>query len=315
MQSKIRLNNGGEILEKLIRRRLAETKELTKILASFEVNHHIEPAIFYQKAPDDISFEGNKQYPRITFIVDKFSNAERGIMGVLGVDIICAETSVTPEQIEAMVRRSLEGVFFTPSNGVTFSAKWRESSLIEEAASDKTVLVVGISLSFDLYEYPLLETSDPDPIAAMCEYALAWDKDLVVIGRSELPEFFTPTRERPAIYFSKENIKIETQTNTVVWMRGFLNIHLFAPSLIDRHEWLEQLNQSLGYAGEVTMLDKSPMFILSTNYDYHSDEIKGQIRLDVKYGLLRRFDYAHTLMQGNFSKVKPAVRWNPFMRG
>lgn len=301
-------------MEKLIRRRLAENEKLTKILASFEINHQIEPAIFYQKAPDDISFKGNEQYPRITFIVDKFSNAERGIMGVLGVDIICAETSTTPEQVEALVRQSLEGVFFTPSNSVTFSAKWRESSLITEPASEKMALVIGISLSFDLYEYPLLETSDPDPIAAMCEYALTWDKDLVVIGRSELPEFFTPTRKRPAIYFSKETMRIETQTNTVVWMRGFLNVHLFAPTLIDRHEWLEQLNQSLGYAGEVTMLDYSPMFIISTAYDYHSDEIKGQIKLDVRYGLLRRPEYAHAIMQGNFSKSEPAVRWNPFMR-
>ena len=137
-------------MEKLIRRRLAENEKLTKILASFEINHQIEPAIFYQKAPDDISFKGNEQYPRITFIVDKFSNAERGIMGVLGVDIICAETSTTPEQVEALVRQSLEGVFFTPSNSVTFSAKWRESSLITEPASEKMALVIGISLSFDL---------------------------------------------------------------------------------------------------------------------------------------------------------------------
>ena len=302
---------GDEILERLIRRRLAETKELTDILAKFEVNHLIEPAIFYQKAPDDVQFIGNTQYPKIIFVIDKFSNAERGKMGVLGVDIVCAETNITPEQVEAIVRQSLEGVFFTPLNGITFSAKWRESSLIEEAASDKSVLVIGISLSFDLYEYPLFESSDPDPIAAMNEYALNWEQNLIVIGRSELPDFFTPTRINPAIYFTKEQMKIESQTNTVVWMRGFINTHLFAPTLIDRLEWLEQLNQHLSYAGEVTMLDRSPMFILSTNYDYHADEITGQLKLDVRYGLLRRPEYSHTLINANMPQRK-GRRWNPF---
>ena len=34
-----------------------------------------------------------------------------------------------------------------------------------------------------------------DPIAAMNEYALNWEQNLIVIGRSELPDFFTPTRK------------------------------------------------------------------------------------------------------------------------
>ena len=60
-------------MEALIRKRLVENENLVKILAKFGE----EPAIFYQKAPEDIQFQKQIQYPKIIFTIDKFSNAER----------------------------------------------------------------------------------------------------------------------------------------------------------------------------------------------------------------------------------------------
>jgi len=191
-------------MENLIRKKLIETPELVKILSKFGD----EPAIFYQKSPEDIQWQKQNQYPRVIFAIDKFSNAERGTYGALSFEIVCSETNASPEEVEILIRGALEGIFFTPTAGETFSAKWRDTSLMQEQISDKENLIFGALVNFDIYEYPAIKTSDPDPIAALNEYALNWYEKFFVIDESELPPFLKPTRERPAI-FQIENIFVD----------------------------------------------------------------------------------------------------------
>lgn len=221
-------------------------------------------------------------------------------MGALAVDIICTEMGQPPEEIEPYVRQALEGVFFTPQGETTFSPKWRNTQVFREQSVIDKSYNIGMTLNFDIYEFPLLETSDPDPIAAINFYAQDWDKELAVIGRAELPEIFEPTRHSPVAYFRRVNTTIEKQTNTVVWLIGDLALHLFAPTLRDRVEWIEQFAQSLALAGEVTMLDGSPMFIRSIKGDAKADEVTGQLTIGVRYGLLRKPKYAHTMIKAGW---------------
>lgn len=284
-------------MENLIRKRLVETPELVEILAKFGE----EPAIFYQKSPEDIQWQKQIQYPKIIFAIDKFSNAERGTYGALTFEIVCSETSTSPEEVEILIRRSLEGIFFTPQIGETFSAKWRDTSLMQEQISDKENLIFGALVNFDIYEYPAIKTSDPDPIAALNDYALNWYENFFVIGESELPPFLEPTRERPAIYFSRKNFRSNRQRNSDVQIDGTIQVHLFAPTLKDRIEWLTEFFYSLLLDGEVTLLDDSPMFVLELRQDFSADEIRGQISIDVTFGILRKPEYAHVLLDANFS--------------
>ena len=286
-------------MENLIRKRLVENEELVKILAKFGE----EPAIFYQKSPEDIQWQKQNQYPRVIFAIDKFANAERETYGALTFEIVCSETSASPEEVEILIRGALEGIFFTPTSGETFSAKWRDTSLIQEQASDKENLIFGALVNFEIYEYPAIKTSDPDPIAALNEYALNWYEKFFVIGESELPSFLEPTRERPAIYFSRKNFRSEKQKNSAVGIDGTIQVHLFAPTLKDRIEWLTEFFYSILLDGEVTLLDGSPMFITDLRQDFSADEIRGQISIDVNFGVLRKPDYAHILIGTNFSSL------------
>lgn len=279
--------------EALIRKRLLANDSLAKVLATFGGI----PAIFYQEAPDDTSEHWDRdQYPRIVFLADTFSDAEHGSRKVLSVDIMCSSTGVAPEKLEPFVRQALESVFFTPEDTVPFISVWRESQAFQAQSGEQGKLIYGITLSFDIYEYPPLITSDPDPITAISRYVQEWDENIAVIGFTELSDVYVPSRNHPAIYFSLSSRTINRQTNTVVWLDAEIVIHLFAPTIQDRIEWLEQLSQSLALDGEIIMLDKSPMFLRQLRGDTAGDEITGQLRLSVQYGLLRRPKYAHTMM-------------------
>ena len=277
-------------IESLVRKRLVSSADLSEKLAVFGGM----PAIFFQEAPDDKDEAwGDAQYPRIVFSADTFADPARDRRKVMFVDIACSTTGTAPEEIEPLVRKALSGVFFTPDDGETFSAKWKETQVFRETIGEREPLIIGMTVNFDIYEYPLLETSDPDPIVAACHYVKEWSKQVVVIGRAWLRGIYEPTREHPAIYFSRGNTTVDRETNAVVWMNTELVVHLFAPSVHDRIEWLEQFSRALVLSGEITMPDGSPMFIKQIKGDAAGDELTGQLRLSVQYGLLRQPVYAH----------------------
>ena len=280
-------------LESLIRKRLMTNSSLAEKLATFGE----EPAIFLQEAPDDTAEGwGDSQYPRLVFLMDTFADAERNVMGGLSVDVICAETGYSPEDIEPHVREALAGVFFTPEDGRTFSPKWKETTVFKTTVGEQEALILGMSVIFDVYEFPLAETSDPDPIAAINRYAEKWSRDVTVIGKAELSDIYLPSCQNPAMYFRTSGFERELETCSVVWVKSRIAAHLFAPNLQDRMAWLKEFSQDLGLAGEITMLDGSPMFIQRIQGDAKADEVTGQLTLHVRYGLLRRPVYAHTMI-------------------
>lgn len=278
-------------MQRLIRRRLCSSGELCEKLAKFGE----EPAIFYRKAPPDTEL-ADENYPQIILTADKFSDAVRGVSGLLTVDVVCSQMSASPEELEPYVRAELEGIFFAPVDGEIFMLKWQRTDVFQEPASERTPLIIGATVTFEIYEFPTCETSSPDAIQALNEWAQLWDENLTVIGVTEFGEICEPSREKPAIYFDAERTRMTGQTNAAVWLETVVNVHLFAPSVRIRRAWLTEISRALMLIRAVKLLDGSPLRVTACEYNFAANEIQGQVQLTVAYGLLHKPHYAHTLM-------------------
>ena len=279
-------------LEDLIYSRLTGWDALTAKLARVDG----QPASYYQVAPGDTAdgWGGKPQYPRIDYTVDMQSNPERHASGVMTANIWCSETGEPPESLEPELRAAIRDVFLQPDSGPPFSLSWARSDAFQ--AQSRETLVNGITVQFDIYAFPTQETTDPDPILAINEYLKKWAPDALVIGKDALEPFTFATEERPVFYFRLAELSLFRETNTVAWMDGVLVGHIFAPEEI-RLKWLKALVDSLSLDGEVIMLDKSPMFLTKIKADSSASPLAvGQLRLSIRFGLLRRRKYAHPLM-------------------
>lgn len=285
-------------LEDLIYTRLTGAEGLAGKLARFSG----APAVFYQSAPGDTDggWDGRRQFPRIDFVVDMQANPERHSCGILTLNIWCDEQGIAPEALEPEVRGTLQDIFIQPEEGPPFSLAWARSESFEQRSQANPVaLVTGITLLFDLYAFPAQETTDPDPILAVNEYAKKWAPGAVVIGKDALQTFQAATTEHPILYFRLAALQTYQETNTVAWMDGVIAGHIYAPEE-SRLKWLKALVDHLALDGEITMLDTSPMFLRGIKADSTADALTtGQLRLQVRFGLLRRPSYAHTLMAAN----------------
>lgn len=291
-------------LEDLIYNRLLASEDLTDKLAKFDNL----PAIFYQAAPGDQNegWKGKKQYPRIDFVVDMQANPERQSSGLMTLNIWCNEAGDPPEDIEPEVRAALCDVFMQPAEQPPYCLAWVRSDSFELSANTiKGSHVNGITILFDVLAFPCQETIDPDPIMAMNEFIKEWEPAAVLIGRDKIPDYFTAGKYAPAFYFRLATLELAQETNTVAWMNGSIAGHIFAPTAEARLQWLKYLVDTLASQGEVIMLDTSPMFIRSIKADSAANYlIIGQLRINVRFGILRRPKYAHVLARTNIPRER-----------
>ena len=275
-------------MERLIKRRLAEDEELISQLASYGNG----PAIFYGKAASDTDSWQN--YPYIVLMADKFSDAQHGIAGMLTVDIICSSMAPQPADIEPLVRKLLEGVFFRGEE--IFLLQWSKSDLFQEQNAERTALVVGMTMTFEIRELPNGETSTPDPIKALNAWAACWNKNLAVIGLSDFDEIFVPSREHPALWISQKKLSMSRQQMGVtVFVTAGINFHVFAPGVQIRREWLIELYHSLVFVKAIELDDRSPLRLQTCDFDFGADEIQGQLKTSWEFGIFRRINYEHPL--------------------
>lgn len=288
-------------LEDVICGRMVSDRALSGLLAEYDGG----PAVFYQTAPDDTAagWKHRTQYPRISYHTDYISDPERKTAGTLILDIICTETGVMPEEIEPVIRRLLSGVFFTPDGAAPCSLSWARSDVFDITKSDG--MIIGITMTFDLYAFPSQITTDPDPVLALDRYIKALIPEAVMIaGKPPIDRIFEPSRKFPAFYCRAERLSISRQTNTVAWLDGTVVCHIFAGG--EETTWLRYLVNNLALDSEIIMLDTSPMFIQNLTADNTLSALStGQLRLNVRYGLLRRQEYSHPLINSNFGCNKP----------
>lgn len=291
-------------LEDLIYNRLIERTELTDKLARFED----VAAVFYQSSPGDTEsgWKNKGQYPRIDFIVDLQANTERQTSGIMSLNIWSNESGMQPEEVEPEVQKALRDIFMQPEGTAPYCLRWARSDNFElKNSTTKGSHVIGITVLFDVLAFPNQETTDPDPVMAMNQFIREWEPEAVVVGADPLPNYFMASANRPAFHFRLSTLGLERETNTVAWMTGTIAGHIFAPTAEARLQWLKYLIDTLAIKGEVTMMDTSPMFIRSIKADSAADYLAtGQLQLNVRFGILRRPTYAHTLTKTNIPREK-----------
>lgn len=288
-------------LEDLIYSRLTKSDDLQRSLAVYGG----QPAVFYLTAPDDkaTGWKQRKQYPRIDYAVDLQHNPERKTSGTLTLNIMSAEDGMPPEELEPIVRRLLCGVFLQPDTAPPFALAWARSDAFDQR-TDGDGLVAGITVTFDVYAFPTQTTSDPDPILAMNHYIEQNAPEAFVIGgRKAIEQELIPTATAPAFYFRLESIQLQRETNTVAWMDAVIACHIFAGG--EEVAWLKSVVDNLALAGEVIMLDHSPMFMQNLKADSSLDALStGQLHLYTRFGILRRPSYNHPLNHANREQIK-----------
>ncbi|MBQ9347988.1 MAG: hypothetical protein IJT94_11745, partial [Oscillibacter sp.] len=221
------------------------------------------------------------------------------------VNIFCDKQDALPEELEPLVREVLCGVFLTPEGSFPYSLAWASSEPIQwertgEGHTD--TLFEGTAMLFDVYAFPVQATTDPDPVLAMNEYIREWFADAVVIGDSAIPSVLEPTAERPVFYFREESSETDRETNMGVWVNAVLACHIFAGG--QEGAWIRTLSNYLRLAGEVTMLDNSPMFMKNVRTNNTAAALSvGQIRLHVSYGVIRMEEPVPALLRAIRSMV------------
>lgn len=287
-------------LEELICKRLSEAKNLTKCLTRYAG----QPAIFTPEAPGDREAGWGRatQYPRAVFNFDMQADGERKSAGTLSVAIICRNDSeAVPELIEPAVKKALKDVLLKDDNGTLYAFAWARTegfSMTEE----KNELLIGSEIRFDIMEYPLQETTDPDPIMAMARYIKNLYPDSIVVGIDKMADETEASKEAPVFYCRLTEIEKLEETNTVVWMNGKIAISLLCPDGATRLKMAAAVLNSLSLDGEVTMLDDSPMFMERLTANLKSDYLKdGQIFVTGRYGLLRYKAVGYPLRHPNIN--------------
>lgn len=287
--------------EELLYGRLTSYEPLTSLLAQYGSG----PAVFLQSAPSDQDdgWKGN-QYPRVDFVVDLRADPERGSSGVLTVNLWCAESGRLPEELSPQLCAALEGGFFCPDGEAPFSLSWARSEPFDgRSQANPDTLVVGLTLQYDLYAFPVGLTSDPDPVQALWEWMRDRFPEVLVVGRDVLREEYRPMDERPAFYFRVLSLVADEETNTVCWMKGMVAAHIFTPTAQGRLRWLRAAVDTLAIEREVTMADGAPMFLKNISADSAADPMaQGQLKLTVRFGILRRPELANPLRNPNYNR-------------
>lgn len=287
-------------LEELIYKRLSEAKNLTKYLTRYAG----QPAIFTPEAPGDRESGWGRatQYPRTVFNFDMQADGERKSAGTLSVTLICRNDSeAVPELIEPAVKKALKDVLLKDDNGTLYAFAWARTEGFS-MAEEKNELLIGSDVRFDIMEYPLQETTDPDPIMAMARYIKNLYPDSIVVGVDKMADETEASKEAPVFYCRLTEIEKLEETNNCVWTNGKIAISLLCPDSSTRLKMAAAVFNSLSLDGEVTMLDDSPMFMERLTANLKSDYLKdGQIFVTGRYGLLRYKAVGYPLRHPNIN--------------
>lgn len=263
------------------------------------------PAVFYQGAPDDRQkgWEG-EQYPRIVYTIDMQADEERKSAGVMQVDLYCDERKTLPEDIEPYIRKCLVNLIVKPEGNSHYAFAWARTEMfsLERSARDRGVdtMIVGASVRFDILEYSRQETANPDPVQALSRWLKNLEKESLIIGKDHIEKFFEPSGEHPAFYVRVQSYKTNRATYALTWVDCNLAIHIIVPEPENRSLWARYIADRLNMAGEVIMLDDSPMLIFEVSVENNADYLtRGQVMVKAQYSIPRIGEVEHPL-----SKIK-----------
>lgn len=271
-------------LSQLVYNRLASDETLQKMLAKYDG----QPAIFNTEFPSDQQegWDGKTQYPRIEYQFNMQVDTQRASSGMLMLAIYTEKNPMVAEQLEMCVRRSLKDVLMMPSSEAPFCVAWARTDpfMLEGNA------ILCKDLVFDILEYPDQETTDPDPVMALSKYIKELYPDCIVLGMDRIGEYTNPA-DTPIFYCRLQNIALDPTgylQHTITWFNCQIAVHLLCPDSAMRLKLIAGLNQMLGNAGEVIMLDDSPMTINAMQVNNRADYLReGQLLITGHYGCLK----------------------------
>jgi hypothetical protein len=261
-----------------------------------------KPAFFYQKSPQDNDRGWTKPcYPRADYNIDMSYDPERKVSGVMLINVWCsAECAAMPEDIERRLIELISGTFYTTSEQATVCAVWsRSDAFVREVPVNRggntAPEVFGVTLLFDLLQFPEQLTTDPDPIQGLHVWTQVNFPGMRIIGCDKTQTIWKPTDATPAIYWRFISTAIDRQSCAVTWYTGQFAAHVIAGSVTERNRWIKAIMERITIDGEILLLDGSPMFVNRVAIQHSADPLReGQLSLTGQYGVLaqQRGEYA-----------------------
>ena len=281
-------------IRRLVEGQVSADTQLGGMLAVFDG----QPAFFYQKAPhDDTPGWGTPKYPRLDFNVDMRHDPERKTEGTMTFNIVCSREcpdigGQDPDRaIEARLMELVSGTFYTGSDRANVCAEWERSDeffIGGNQGQDTLPEIYGLTVTFELMEFPEQITTDPDPVQGLNEWTKRHFGKMTAIGYDEMPPIWKPTDENPAIYWRFEGTaSTNRQSYAVTWFTGTFAAHVLAESVTERNKWTKAIIQRAQVDGEIILPDTSPMFINRITIRHNADPLReGQLGLTGQYGVL-----------------------------
>ncbi len=270
------------MIDKAIYERLLSNRELSGLLTSYGG----KPAVFNQEAPPDTDalWARGTQYGRIVFALDVQGDPARTIGGSLCVDVQCRSGRQFPEELEPVVRKLIDGSFFSDS-GCTMAAQWVDSRYFTEPAMQ----VSGVTLTFSLLAFPLLSTISANVTERINEWTSEAFPELLVINRDVLPGTWKPGNGKSAVYWRAVSLKPAgwiPDTYQTVWRTATLKCHVFSADIREAGEISQKLVNALYGIRRLVRTGKSQIIVdRSNSVDAGADALKsGQVTVEATFG-------------------------------
>ena len=281
------------MLDGLLKKQVRGDTQVEGMLTSYNG----KPAFFYQKSPPDSDDRwGGACYPRADYNIDTLYSPERKSSGILTINIWCVSgNSAMPEDIEKRLRELIEGTFYNFPKKASVCAVWARSDAFsfEVSPNNSTANgqpeVFGITMLFELMEFPFQITAAPDPIQGINEWTKKYFSGLTVIGYDSLPPVWKPTDKDAAVYWRFIDYDTDDRRGgyAVDWFIGNFAAHVITDSVQERNRWLKSMAERLRIDGEIVLQDGSPMFIKKVDVKHNADSLRdGQMIISGQYGVL-----------------------------
>ncbi len=267
------------MIDKAIYEHLVSDPELSPLLTVYDD----KPSVFNQEAPPDTDtlWAKGAQYSRIIFALDIQGDPARTIEGSLSLDIQCAAGKQFPEELEPVVRKLIDGYFFS-DEGCTMEAQWIDTRYFTEPAHQ----VSGVTLAFTLLAFPML---GGNITKRLNEWTSERFPELLVLNRDSLPSAWKPSAEKKAVYWrmaSTRPARWIPDTYQTVWRTATFYGHVFAPDIETVEEISQAITMKLYSDRRLVKRGESQIMVDRNNsYDAGADALRmGQITVEATYG-------------------------------
>ncbi len=286
------------MLDKAIYEHLVGAAELAPLLTSYAG----KAAVFNQEAPADTdpNWADGAQYGRIIFALDVQGDPARAMGGSLMVDVMCEAGIQAPEELEPVVRKLIDGYFFT-DDGCTMAAQWESSRYFMEAEEQ----VSGVTISFSLLAFPAFSTVTTDIIARINEWTSKRFPELIVINRDTLPAAWKPENENCAVYWRIVTIMPAEQvkdTYQTIYRTALLKCHIFAPDICKAAVIAQEIALRLYCNKRIISAGEGSIYVSRNNIiNTGADALReGQLTVEATYGEIVRMQPNNPLHHINY---------------